>query len=340
MTSNKSDYAAVNGWDGEYEMYSPVELPAYVGIPSFNQLPVITDPAAIKEYGADVAIIGAPLDDYVTHRPGARFGPRAIRQCTSTAGLGHSLQLGIELDDAIKVVDTGDVNIIPLNPQRGHALVYQRVLEVAQTGAVPVVLGGDHSITWPAASAVAAAAYPRKVGMVHFDAHADTADDTWGALRSHGTPMRRLIESGAIAGEHFVQVGLRGYWPPEETFDWMREQGIRWHYMHEIEEHGIDHVMDIAIAEALDGADVIYLSIDIDVVDPGSAPGTGTPEPGGLMPWQILRAVRRLVSKVEMVAMDVTEVIPAYDHADVTAMVANRCIMEAIAGLAKHKQDQ
>jgi agmatinase len=335
LTNGYIDFAAANGWDGEYELLSPAELPSYVGIPSFNQLPVVTDPAAIKAMGAHVAIDGAPLDDYVTHRPGARFGPRVIRQCTALAGLGHSLQVGIELDEVITAVDTGDVNIIPLAPRRGHALVYQRVLEIAQAGAVPIVLGGDHSITWPAASAVAAAAHPRKVGMVHFDAHADTADDTWGALRSHGTPMRRLIESGAVRGEHFVQVGLRGYWPPQDTFDWMREQGIRWHFMHEIEEHGIDHVMDQAIAEALDGADVIYLSIDIDVLDPGSAPGTGTPEPGGMAPWQLLRAVRRLVSQVEMVGMDVMEVIPAYDHADITAMNANRCVMEAISGLAQ-----
>jgi agmatinase len=117
--------------------------------------------------------------------------------------------------------------------------------------------------------------------------------------------MRRLIEEGWVAGPNFVQVGLRGYWPERATFDWMREQGMRWHRMVEIEERGADAVIDEAIAEALDGPDAIYLSVDIDVVDPGSAPGTGTPEPGGMAPRELLRAIRRIVSSVELVGMDV-----------------------------------
>ena len=135
------------------------------------------------------------------------------------------------------------------------------------------MLGGDHSITYPSAAAVARHVWPRKVGIVHFDAHADTGADQWGNLYGHGTPMRRLIEEGWVAGPNFVQVGLRGYWPEKETFDWMREQGLRWHTMVEIEERGAEAVIADAIAEALDGPDCIYLSVDIDVVDPGMAPG-------------------------------------------------------------------
>jgi agmatinase len=151
--------------------------------------------------------------------------------------------------------------------------------------------------------------------------------------------MRRLIESGAVAGRNFVQVGLRGYWPPPETLDWMREHGLRWHFMTEIEERGAEAVVADAIAEALDGPERIYLSVDIDVLDPGMAPGTGTPEPGGMLTREVLRAVRQVVAAVDLAGMDVVEVAPAYDVAEVTAMAANRCVMEAISALAARRRD-
>ena len=158
-------------------------------------------------------------------------------------------------------------------------------------------------------------------------------------LASHGTPMRRLIESGAVEGRNFVQVGLRGYWPPPETFDWMQEQGLRWHLMREIEERGAEAVIADAIAEALDGPDAIYLSIDIDVIDPGMAPGTGTPEPGGMLTREVLRAVRQIVGAVELAGMDIVEVSPPYDQAETTAMAANRAALEAISALAVRRRD-
>ena len=240
------------------------------------------DAAELRARNVDVAIVGAPFDDAVSHRPGARFGPRAIREAQYTSGSIHSLQLGVEPFEILTVVDAGDANIIPAWIDRAHAMIYRKVHEVAATGAIPIVLGGDHSITWPSATAVADIRRPGSIGIVHFDAHADTANDDWGVLAGHGTPMRRLIESGAVKGSNFVQVGLRGYWPPVETFEWMKEHGLRWHLMREIEERGAEAVIDDAIAEALDGPDAIYISVDIDVIDPGSAPGTGTPEPGGL----------------------------------------------------------
>jgi agmatinase len=172
------------------------------------------------------------------------------------------------------------------------------------------------------------------VGVVHFDAHADTGADQWGNLYGHGEPMRRLIEEGWIAGRNFVQVGLRGYWPERETWDWMREQGLRWHTMVEVEQRGSEAVIADAIAEALDGPDCIYLSVDIDVVDPGMAPGTGTPESGGMLARELLRAVRQIVGQVDLVGMDVVEVSPPYDHAEVTAILAHRTVMEAISALA------
>ena len=327
-------FAARNGWDREYEVFEDFDLPTYVGPTTFMNLPWITDPLELRRRSVDVAIVGAPFDDAVSHRSGARFGPRAIREAQYTSGSIHSLQLGIEPFEVLTVVDAGDANIVPAWIERAHALIYRKVLEVAETGAIPIVFGGDHSVTWPSATAIAEAHRPGSIGIVHFDAHADTANDDWGVLAGHGTPMRRLIESGAVQGRNFVQVGLRGYWPPIDTFAWMREQGMRYHFMTEIEERGAEAVIADAIAEALDGPDHIYLSIDIDVLDPGSAPGTGTPEPGGLLPRELLRAVRQVVAAVDLVGMDVVEVSPPYDHAETTAMAANRLALEAISALA------
>ncbi len=337
--SSGGDFAAANGWDGDFETYSDFELPTYVGPTTFMNLPWITDPVQLIARAVDVAIIGAPFDDAVSHRPGARFGPRAIREAQYTSGSINSLQLGIEPFEHLTVVDAGDANIVPSWIERGHALIYRKVREVARTGAIPIVLGGDHSITWPSATAVAEVRRPGSVGIVHFDAHADTANDDWGVLAGHGTPMRRLIESGAVLGKNFVQVGLRGYWPPVDVFEWMQEHGLRYHFMNEIEERGADAVVDDAIAEALDGADSIYLSIDVDVVDPGLAPGTGTPEPGGLMSRELLRAIRRIVAAVDLAGMDIVEVSPPYDHAEVTSMIANRAALEAISALAVKRRD-
>jgi agmatinase len=330
-------FAEPNGWDRDYEAYSDYDLPTYVGPTTFMNLPWLTDPKELRERAVDVAIVGAPFDDAVSHRPGARFGPRAIREAQYTSGSINSLQLGVEPFEVLTVVDAGDANIVPAWIERAHAFIYRKVREVAATGAIPIVLGGDHSITWPSATAIAEVRRPGSIGIVHFDAHADTAAADWGVLAGHGTPMRRLIESGAVAGQNFVQVGLRGYWPPVDVFEWMQEHNLRYHFMTEIEERGADAVVDQAIAEALDGPDAVYLSVDIDVVDPGSAPGTGTPEPGGLLPRELLRAVRRIVGAVELAGMDVVEVSPPYDHAETTSMVANRAALEVISALAVKK---
>ena len=339
MAERPLDFAAANGWDRDYETYTDFDLPTYVGPSTFMNLPWITDPVELRRRNVDVAIVGAPFDDAVSHRPGARFGPRAIREAQYASGGIHSLQLEIEAFDHLTVVDAGDANVVPSWIERGHAMIYRKVREVAETGAIPIVLGGDHSITWPSATAVAEVRRPGSVGIVHFDAHADTANDTFGVLASHGTPMRRLIESGAVLGKNFVQVGLRGYWPPVETFAWMREQGLRWHYMREIEERGAEAVIAQAIEEALDGPDYIYLSLDIDVIDPGMAPGTGTPEPGGMLTREVLRGIRQIVGAVELAGMDIVEVSPPYDHAETTAMAANRAALEAISALAVRRRD-
>ncbi len=263
------------------------------GLSTFGQRPFLTDAEQLDAWRPDVAIVGAPFDVSTTNRPGARFGPRAIRTTAYEPGTYH-LDLGLEIFEWLEVVDFGDAYCPHGQTEVSHANIRARVHEVARRGIVPVILGGDHSITWPAATAVADVHGHGNVGIVHFDAHADTADIIDGNLASHGTPMRRLIESGAVPGPNFVQVGLRGYWPPRDTFEWMLEQGMRWHTMQEIWERGFKAVMDDAVAEALERCDRLYVSVDIDVLDPAFAPGTGTPEPGGIQTADLLRLVRRL----------------------------------------------
>jgi agmatinase len=323
--------------EDEFHEFSNADLPYYSDWHgSFDKLPWATDDEALRDEAPDVAIVGAPFDEGVSSRPGARFAPRAIRMAPTSHGSedAWSIQLDVEPYARIKAVDAGDAPIAPTRFERALRVIHEKVFRVASAGAIPIVLGGDHSISFPSVAAVARHTWPRKVGVVHFDAHADTGADQWGNLYAHGEPMRRLIEEGWVAGPNFVQTGLRGYWPDVDTFAWMREQGMRWHTMVEIEERGAEAVVNDAIAEALDGPDCIYLSVDIDVVDPGSAPGTGTPEPGGLLPRELLRAVRQVATAVDLVGMDVVEVSPPYDQSEVTAMLAHRLVLEAISSLA------
>jgi agmatinase len=308
--------------------------PAFAGIPSFLKLPLITSREQLAEERPDVVIIGAPFDMGVMNRPGARYGPRAIRQASNLTRGIHHLELEVEPLRHLRAFDYGDAAIVPSSIERSHEAILQKVREVADLGAIPIVLGGDHSITLPSATAVADAVGRGKVGIVHFDAHADTGEDNFGVLLGHGTPMRRLIESGAVPGRNFVQVGLRGYWPPPEIIAWMKGQGMRWHLMAEIERRGFPAVLEQAVAEALDGPEAIYLSVDVDVLDPAFAPGTGTPEPGGLTSRELLTAVRTIVLRTTIVGVDVVEVAPVYDGPGaITAEVAHRVVLETLSAL-------
>ncbi|HUY98508.1 MAG TPA: agmatinase [Verrucomicrobiae bacterium] len=311
--------------------------PSFLGPTTFVKAPLLTEPEELDRWHPDVAVVGAPWDDSVSYRPGARFGPRAVRTANYQPPDWH-LDLEVAPLEVLSLVDFGDAVCPPGRVDEAHAAIRERVHQVARRGIVPLVIGGDHSITLPSATAVADAVGRGRLGIVHFDAHADTADQTFGSPLSHGTPMRRLIESGAVPGRNFVQVGLRGYWPPQDVFAWMGEQGMRWHLMDELCQRGVDEVITTAIAEALDGPEVLYLSVDIDVLDPGFAPGTGTPEPGGMQPRELLRALRRIVLETEVVGMDVVEVSPPYDWAELTSQNANRCLLEVVSALAAKRR--
>jgi agmatinase len=286
--------------------------------------------------GAGAVIVGAPFDGGTSHRPGCRFGPQAIRFTDYLPHDGSRPHLALDVDPLLElgVVDVGDVEMLPGEIEASLARLEHAVEEIARAGAVPVVLGGDHTIALPDVTGVARHVGWGRVSVVHFDAHADTADTQFGSLYGHGTPMRRLIESGATRGDRFLQIGLRGYWPYPDTLAWMAGQGMRSFEMTEIEGRGLPACLTEAFAIATDGCDAVFLSVDIDVVDPGSAPGTGTPEPGGLSSRQLLDAVRRATIELPVAGIDVVEVSPPYDHAEVTAYLANRVVLEALSGIA------
>lgn len=300
----------------------------------------LDDPASYSD--ADVVILGAPFDGGTSYRSGARFGPGAIRQACYLAHDGSRPSLALRVDGLrdLRVVDAGDVEMFSGDAATACSALEKAVEQVSASGAIPVVLGGDHTITWPDVTGVARATGWGRVSVIHFDAHADTGNIEFGSLIGHGQPMRRLIESGAARGDRFLQVGLRGYWPPPDILDWMAEQRMRSYEMTEIVSRGLDECLSEAFTIAVDDCDGVFLSVDIDVCDPGHAPGTGTPEPGGLSSRQLLDAVRRICYELPVVGVDVVEVSPPYDHADITVLLANRVVLEALSAIARRRQDQ
>ncbi len=316
----------------------PTEM-GWSGISTFMKTPVCLSPEDLQAGEIDVAIGGAPWEGTATGWTGTHLGPRAIREADPiNAGSRHHLDVRVSPFEVLKVADYGDADVLIGNTEGTYENIRSFTAEILAGGAIPIILGGDHGITWPVATAVADAYGHGKIGIIHFDAHADTAPDMRGALAGHGTPMRRLIESGAVPGKNFVQVGLRGYWPEPPILEWMQENQMRTHFMAEIRKDGFDAVLERALDEALDQADHLYISLDVDVADPAFAPGTGTPEPGGLTSAEVLRTVRRLAAEVGMVAMDVVEVSPPNDSGpNITALFANRAVMEAITGTAMRR---
>jgi agmatinase len=288
---------------------------------------------------ADVVVIGAPFDGGTSHRPGTRFGPMAIRQTDYLPHDGSRPHLALRVDalQDLRVLDAGDVEMYSGDVERSIAALEEAVHAVTAAGAVPLVLGGDHTIALPDATGVARHLGFGRVSMLHFDAHADTGNIEFGSLYGHGQPMRRLIESGALRGDRFLQIGLRGYWPPPETLSWMAEQRMRSYEMTEIGSRGLDACLSEAFAIAIDDCDGVFLSVDVDVCDPGHAPGTGTPEPGGLSARELLDSVRRICRELPVVGIDIVEVSPPYDHAEITAALANRVVLEALSGMAARR---
>ncbi|MFM8841718.1 MAG: agmatinase [Actinomycetota bacterium] len=307
---------------------------SFLGVPQCD----LDDPSTYKD--ADVIIVGAPIDSGTSHRSGAKFGPQAIRMGDYLPHDGERPHLALRVDGLkeLKVFDAGDLLMPPGDLEKSLEVLKKATEKISRAGAIAVILGGDHSIASADVAGIAAHRGMGKVSMIHFDAHADTGDLQFGALVGHGTPMRRLIDSGAVRGDRFLQLGLRGYWPGDETLNWMRDQGMRSYEMTEIHHRGMKAVLDESFAALTDGCDGVFLSVDIDVVDPGMAPGTGTPEPGGMTSRELLEAVRRICFELPIVGIDVVEVAPPFDSADITAILANRVVLEGLSAIAAKKK--
>lgn len=328
----------------------PISVPR--GVPTFFRAPIAHTPEDLKAGKVDVAFLGAPLDMGSGMR-GAGWGPRGLRALdprpggvytgppdpSGTPASGENPNMHVMLDPfaVLNVVDYGDAPIDNLSTERTMEPVRAMVREIAATGAIPFIVGGDHSLEYANVAGLADVYGKGNVGVIHFDSHFD-AWPIRDHLMSHGQPVRRVVEEGHVLGKNYIQVGLRGYGPSENGFRWMRQQGMRYHTMAQVDRDGWDRVMTRVLAEALDGPEKLHISFDIDVIDPAFAPGTGTPEPGGPTPREMMPLVRNLCAQKNIVGMDIVEVAPLLDPAYVTTLVANRILKECLTGIAMRKK--
>jgi guanidinopropionase len=302
------------------EMADPQKRPRYTGIPTFFRAPYAEDLSQV-----DIALVGVPFDGGVTNRPGARHGPREVRNQSSLIRTRHA-GLRVAPFEQARVRDIGDAWVErPFALEAAHAEIEAFFRRVHAAGAVPLSVGGDHSMTLPILRAIAA---DRPVGLVQIDAHCDTGDDYLGSRYHHGAPFRRAVEEGLVDPKRTIQIGIRGSVNDYGIWSFSRDSGMRVVEMDEVMDRPIDDIAAEARAVAGDGP--TYLSFDIDSLDPAFAPGTGTPEAGGLSTREAMRLVRGLRG-VNFVGGDLVEVAPPFDVGGLTALAAASVLFEMLA---------
>ena len=312
----------------EHPIVGPVPgtiVPRYAGSSTFARVPEID---RVSDY--DVAVLGVPFDTGTSYRPGARFGPMAVRQASRHLRPGHHVELDITPLTQIQVVDAGDVPVTPFNIDEAMGQISGHASDLIKGHRKVVAIGGDHTIALPMLRSVTKVHGP--VALVHFDAHLDTWNTYFNAPVTHGTIFRRAFEEGLLVEDHSIHIGIRGPLYSAGDLDDDRRFGFRTIRATDLEDMGVPTVIG-AINERVDDLPV-YLSIDIDVLDPAFAPGTGTPEAGGLTSRELLRALRGLTG-LNIVGADVVEVAPAYDHAEITTVAAATVVFDLITLLAR-----
>lgn len=313
--------------DHLFQAPEPAGMPRFSGIRSFMRLPVETKPTAL-----DYVILGAPFDTAASYRTGSRFGPEAIRRISSLLRPSNVFHQ-IRPSDYLKGADGGDMMVVPGNTERSHAHITEHVHAWAKEGTVPITLGGDHSISLPELRAVAAVHGP--LSLIHFDAHGDTWDEYWGEKYTHGTPFRRAIEEGLIDPARSIQIGMRGtVYDPNDIED-ARRLGLAVITSDEMREIGLAET--IRRARERVGDSNVFLTFDIDFLDPVYAPGTGTPEIAGFTSAEAQHMLRQLAG-LNFVGFDLVEVLPALDPTEVTALTAATVVFEFISLLAVAKR--
>ena len=319
----------------------------FTGIPTFFRLPIALTPEDLKVGDVDVAFLGAYTDMGGGQR-GANRGPAALRASAAeyvswgAASMSHMGTLVNPFKD-MSVVDYGDAPVDPWSTHRTNEAVRAMVREIASverkdgSQVIPFVIGGDHSLSYPTIAAAADVYGKGNVGVIHFDAHYD-GTLLLGHLAGHGAWVKQLIVEGHVPGKNYIQVGLRGYYPDKESFEWMQEEGFRYHTMAEIDDRGWPVVMEEIIKEAQEGPEYLYISFDIDVLDPAYMPGTGTPEPGGLTTREAFPIMRRLCAETNVIGVDMLELAPERDPGYTTVHNTNRLVRECLVGMAMRKQ--
>jgi agmatinase len=302
------------------------QFPRYAGPPTFARLPRLGEVAR-----ADVAIVGLPFDSGVSYRPGARFGPAHIRASSRLLRPYHPA-VGVSPFATLQVADAGDLALNPFDIPEALAACEAGIRDLAQDGATVVGLGGDHTLALPALRAVHALHGP--VAVLHFDAHLDTWDTYFGAPYTHGTPFRRASEEGLIDRERSMHIGIRGPLYSAADLDDDSRLGFAVVRADDYETDGVARAVE-RMRRRLAGGPV-YVSVDIDVLDPAAAPGTGTPEAGGLTSRELLGTLRGLAG-LDVVGVDVVEVAPAYDHAEITGIAAAHVVYDLLAVLAANR---
>jgi agmatinase len=301
------------------EPRNPFVSPRFGQIATFMLLPWAESLANL-----DVALLGIPYDGGTSYRTGARFGPRAIREQSSLIRSWHPV-LKVHPFERLRVADCGDVDVVPISIERTYEQVERRLDAVLAAGAIPLCVGGDHSISLPILRAVARRHGP--VGVIHFDAHPDTWDEYFGSKFFHGTPFRRAVEEGAVDPRRMVQVGIRGPLYGPEDFAFQDQHGMEVIRIEAVKEQGVPWAVE-RLARLRGGP--VYISFDIDAVDPAYAPATGTPEVGGLTSYETLALLRGLAG-MNLVGADVVEVSPPYDGpGQITSLLAANLMFEIV----------
>ncbi|MEO0410373.1 MAG: agmatinase family protein [Pseudomonadota bacterium] len=317
----------------------PIALSRYMGgrgggIPTFAGAPLAKTPEDLIAGEVEVAIVGAPLDMGSGWRD-ARHGPLAMRVMGRGLG-GTDVATMINPGEALNIVDYGDIAIDQMSTERSMKEVRRVVGEIAKTGAVPFIIGGDHSLEYPNVAAMADVYGKGKVGVIHFDAHLDTGRGR-PHLMSHGQPIYRLMREAHVRPEDYIQVGLRAHYS-KQYYEWQRLIGMRYHTMAEVERRGWDAVLDRVLMEASENTEYLYISFDVDVLDPAFEPGTGTPVSGGLDMREAITIVRRLCAESNVIGFDLVELAPEIDPTYRSTLNANSLVFACLTGMAMRKQ--
>ena len=315
--------------DRNISTFSRGELPHYAGINTFMKAPYLEDVNRVGEF--DVAVVGIPHDCGTTYRPGTRFGPQGIRRI-SALYTPYNYEMGVDLREQITLCDVGDVFTIPANNEKSFDQISKGVAHVFASGAFPILLGGDHSIGFPTVRGVCRHLGDKKVGIIHFDRHVDTQEIDLDE-RMHTCPWFHATNMANAPAQNLVQLGIGGWQVPREGVKVCRERGTNVLTVTDITEMGLEAAAQYAIERATDGTDCVYISFDIDCIDAGFVPGTGWPEPGGLMPREALKLLELIVRNVPVCGLEIVEVSPPYDISDMTSLMATRVICDTMAHL-------